>query len=160
MRMRLRVGMLGLAALCWGCDSPGPQLAVNVTVAPHRGTMIRLPDDKGFVELVNEPEVFDRRKTEPTSIVAYYLQIDGRSPLDPAPAEVHFAIETGGGKGAHGKPGSGERILLSAGPKPDDPVGAARFASRPGPYDLAGIRGTLTAKIGGQEISSSFGGSR
>ncbi len=122
--------------------------------------MIRLPEDKGFVELVNEPEVNDRRKPEPTSIVAYYLQTDGKSPLEPAPADVSFAIETGGGKGARGKPGSGDRIPLSAQPRPDDPLGAVRFASKPGPYDLAAIRGTLTATIAGQQIASQFGGSR
>jgi hypothetical protein len=160
MRIRFWALVLGLALLSSGCDSPGTPVAVTTVSAPHRGTMIRLPEDKGFVELVNEPEVSDRRKPEPTSIVAYYLKIDGKSPLDPAPADVTFAIAAGGGKGLRGSPDSGERITLSAAPRADDPQGAGRFASKPGPYDLAALRGTLTAKIGGEEVASLFGGGR
>ena len=160
MRFRIRAALLGMAALASACDSPGPPLSVTAVGAPHHGTMIRLPEDKGYVELTNEPEVSDRRKPEPTSIVAYYLQIDGKAPLDPSPADVSFAIETAPGKAARGKPVAGERIPLSPQPRSDDPLGAARFASSPGPYDLAAIRGTLTAKIGGQEIASQFAGSR
>ena len=37
---------------------------------------------------------------------------------------------------------------------------AARFASKPGPYNLTALRGTLSARIGGQQISSTFSGSR
>jgi hypothetical protein len=150
--------MLALAALFSGCDSSGPSVSTTAA-APHRGTMIRLPEDKGFVELVNEPEVGDRRKPEPTSIVAYFLQIDGKSSLDPPPADVSFSIESAASKGGRGKQNSA-RISLSAQPKPDDPLGASRFASATGPYDLAATRGTLTAKIGGQEISTVFAGSR
>ena len=160
MRIRFRVVTLGLAALFSGCDSSGPLVSVTSVTAPHHGTMIPLPEKTGFVELLNEPEVSDRRNPEPTSIVAYFLQIDGKSALDSAPEDVTFAIETGGGKGARGKQGSGDRIPLSAQPKPDDPSGAGRFASKPGPYQLAGIRGTLRVKIGGQEVSSQFAGSR
>ena len=102
----------------------------TTSAAPHRGTMIRLPEDKGFVELVNEPEVGDRRKLESTSIVAYFLQIDGKSALDPPPADVSFSIESGAGKGGRGKQNSANRIPLTAQPKPDDPLGAGRLRIR------------------------------
>ena len=51
-----------------------------------------------------------------------------------------------------GKKGS-ESIPLSAEPKADDPAGASRFLSKPGPYRLDVLRGTLNAKIDGQEVS-------
>jgi hypothetical protein len=122
--------------------------------------MIRLPEDKGFVEIVNEPEVSDRRNAPPTSIVAYYLQADGKSPLSPAPSDVSFTIDTGGGRETRGKQGPGPAVPLNAEPKADDPAGAGRFASKPGPYVLDGIRGTLTAKVSGKETSISFAAGR
>jgi hypothetical protein len=160
MRMRVYSVMLGLAAFVPGCDSPGHPVAVSAVSPPHHGTLISLPDDRGLVELVNEPEVSDRRNPEPTAIVAYFLQIDGKSPLVPAPDDVSFAIASGGARGVRPKQESGDRIPLSAQPKPDDPQGGGRFASKTGPYALTGLRGTLTARIGGQEVSSTFSGSR
>jgi len=118
--------------------------------------MIRLADEKGFVELINEPEVSDRRNPQPTAIVAYYLQADGKTPLSPAPTDVSFAIDTGPERGARGKPSSSSPVPLNAEAKPDDPSGASRFASKAGPYVLAAIRGKLFAKIGGEETSISF----
>jgi hypothetical protein len=114
----------------------------------------------GLVELVNEPEVSDRRNPELTTIVAYFLQIDGKSALAPAPEEVNFAIQSSGASGGRSKQNAGDRIRLNAEPKPDDPFAAGRFASKTGPYALTGLRGTLTATIGGQEVSSTFAGSR
>jgi hypothetical protein len=160
MRIRYRDALIGLVALAAGCDSPGQPVAVNQVSAPHHGTMIRLAEDRGFVELVNEPEVSDRRKPEPTSIVAYFLQIDGKSPLEPVPVDVDFAIQPGAGKGGRTKPDTGGQISLTAQPNPDDPLSAARFASKPGPYALEGTRGILTARIGGQVVSTTFAGSR
>ena len=119
-----------------GCDSPEHPVAVIAVSPPHHGTMIPLPEDRGLVELVNEPEVSDRRKPEPTAIVAYFLQIDGKSPLVPAPDDVNFAIQSAGAGGGRSKQDSGDRIRLTAQPKPDDPLGAGRFASKTGPYAL------------------------
>jgi hypothetical protein len=160
MRIIVATVTLALAALLSGCNSSESPVSVSVARGPHQGTMIRLPEDKGFVELVNEPEVTDRRNPQPTAIVAYYLQTDAKSPLTPAPLDVTFAIGTGGGKGARGKQGSATSIPLDAEAKSADPAGASRFASKPGPYQLSAIRGNLSAKISGQEITTSFEGSR
>ena len=115
------VAILCLAALFSGCDSPGRSVSVLAVSAPHHGTMIPLLEDRGFVELVNEPEVSDRRKPEPTAIVAYFLQMDGTSPLVPAPDGVSFAIQSGAARGARTGQNSGDRISLRALPKADDP---------------------------------------
>jgi hypothetical protein len=150
MRIRFCTVALALAGLFLGCDST-PLQPPQVVLGPHHGTTIRLPEDQGFVELTNEPEVRDRRSPEPTSIVAYFLKSDCKSALYPPPSEVNFVIE--GRK-------SSETIPMSAEPKSDDPAGAGRFASKPGPYLLSELRGRLNAKIGGQEVSIPVAGSR
>ena len=160
MRMRILSAIIGAAAVLPGCDSPESPVAVSAVSPPHHGTVITLPDDRGLVELVNEPEVNDRRKPEPTAIVAYFLQKDGKLPMSPSPDDVSFTMMTSADRGGRTKPGSGDRIPLKAEPKSEDPLGAGRFASKVGPFALTGIRGKLTAKIGGQEISSEFAGSR
>jgi hypothetical protein len=160
MRIGIRAATLALVGLLFGCDSSTPRGNVVTAIAPHHGTMIPLPENRGFVELINEPEVSDRRNPQPTSIVAYYLQADGKSPLNPAPTDVSFAIDPGVARGARGKQGSAQSVPLIAEPKSDDPAGAGRFASKPGPYDLTDMRGTLSAKIGGQEISIPFAEAR
>ncbi len=148
MRTRLSAATLTLASLISGCDStqaPPPA----VVLGPHHGTTIRLADNKGFVELTNEPAVENRRRDEPTALVAYFLKADTSSPLDPPPTDVNFIIDDTAKKRS-------QTVPMAAEPKADDPAGAARFASKPGPYQLSGIRGTLNAKFGGQEVSTSF----
>src|SRR5262249_26153131 len=119
MQIRLCALCVGLAMMLPGCDSPAHPVAVSAVSPPHHGTLIPLPDDRGLIELVNEPEVSDRRKPEPTAIVAYFLQIDGKGPLVPAPDDVSFTIATGAARGVSTKKESGERIPLSAQPKSD-----------------------------------------
>jgi hypothetical protein len=158
--MRILAALMVAAVLVAGCDAPQSPVAVTAVSPPHHGTIITLPDDRGLVELVNEPEVSDRRNPEPTAIVAYFLQKDGKAPLSPSPDDVNFTIAPSAERGGRSKPDSGDRIPLKVEPNSGDPLGAGRFASKLGPYALTGIRGKLTAKIGGQEISSEFGGSR
>jgi hypothetical protein len=133
-----------------GCEGSRPPEPTVVPRGPHHGTTLRLPDAKGFVELVNEPEVRDRRKNEPTAIVAYYLQPDAKSALNPPPSDVSFTIDSGGGD--RGRSGAPKSVPLQAEPRSDDPAGASRFASQPGPYPLANLRGWLNAKLDGQPV--------
>jgi hypothetical protein len=151
--------MLGLAGLVTGC---GGSVVTEPTAlrGPHLGTTLQLPDKTGYVELVNEPEVKDRRSNEPTALVAYFLKNDARSPLDPPPTDVRFAIDSGGGRESRAKTGSPQVIPLGAEPKSGDPAGAGRFVSKPGPYQLESLRGTLDANIGGQKVSVILPGGR
>ena len=153
--------LLATAGVLIGCD--GPELTSNSAVVRgiHSGTAIHLASDKGFVELVNEPPVDDRRNPQPTSIVAYFLQPDGKSAMSPSPTDVSFHIDPDARSRQRGKTAaSSTMVALSAEPKSDDPAGASRFASKTGPYDLTGIRGTLKAKINGEEVSATFTGPR
>jgi hypothetical protein len=152
MHISLRAVVLAAASLSPGCDWSPPPPPPQVVKGPHHGTTIRLPEDKGFVELTNEPEVRDRRSREPTALVAYFLRSDARSALDPAPTDVSFEVQAGTRR---------SRIVpLSAKPSPDDLAGTSRFVSKPGPYQLSNIRGKLIAKIDGQSVSTVFEGSR
>ncbi len=160
MKRRIGAAVAIAAAMLSGCGGGAPPVEQQTVInGPHRGTTLQLPEKKGFVELVNEPEPRDRRSNEPTALVAYFLKIDGKSPLEPAPSDVSFAVDGGGGRGGRSK-SDAQTVPLVAEPKSDDPAGASRFASKPGPYLLDAIRGTLTAKIDGQSTSVTFSGGR
>ena len=160
MRIEIRVAAMVCLGVLPGCGGSSVPIEQQVAISgPHRGATLQLPDKKGFVELINEPEPRDRRSNEPTALVAYFLKMDGKSPLEPAPTDVNFAIDSGGGRGVRGKSAS-QTVPLAAEPKPDDPAGASRFASKPGPYLLDSVRGTLSAKIDGQSTSVNFAGGR
>jgi hypothetical protein len=163
--MKIRNGVIlsTLAIIALGCGDGAPPVEKQAVInGPHNGTTLQLPDQKGFVEMVNEPEPNDRRKNEPTALVAYFLKIDGKTPLEPAPTDVTFAIDAsaGGGRGGRGQQATAKSVPLTAQPKADDPSGACRFASEPGPYLLDGIRGTLSAKVDDQATSLGFAGAR
>jgi hypothetical protein len=104
-----------------------------------------LADGKGVIELVNEPPLRDRRDPEPTAMVAYFLNSDAKTPLDPAPTSVKFEAATG--------KRSAKPIVLKAVAKPEDPTGASRFVSPTGPHAVDALRGTLSATIGGEDVS-------
>ena len=151
--------LLAAAGLIAGCGSP--ELNSQVFKGTHGGTTFRLPDEKGLIELVNEPVVTDRYNPQPTSIVAYFYQADGKTAMSPSPTDVSFQIDPDARSRQRGKSAAGTSTLpLSAEPKADDPAGASRFASKSGPYYLAAVRGTLKAKISGQDILTAFMGSR
>ncbi len=155
------------AALLAGCAGSSVPIEEQVsTVGPHRGPTLQLPEKKGFVELVNEPAPRDRRGGEPTALVAYFLKLDGRSPMEPAPTDVRFTIDAGAranGRGGHarGKAQAASGVVeLLPEPKAEDPAGASRFASRLGPYQLDAVRGSLSARVDGQETGVTFQGGR
>jgi hypothetical protein len=161
MPITVRAVALSLLILAFGCESSVSPLAVSVPIGPHHGTTLALDEKKGVVEFVNEPEVGDRRNPQPTSIVVYFLQSDSKSPLSPAPSEVNFTLESSGARAARGgSRTSSQSIPLIAEPKTDDPAGSSRFASKLGAYDLTSVRGTLSAKIDGQNVSITFAGAR
>jgi hypothetical protein len=159
MQKFLRAVMIMHGTLFLGC-SPSMSPSTRSVTGPHHATMIGLNDEKSFVELTNEPEVADRRNPQPTSIVAYFLQVDGKTPLSPLPTDVKFMIETGRGTNSRVTKASVTPVPLLPEPKSDDPAGAARFVSKPGPYHLLGVRGTLSATISGRGTSTSFSESR
>jgi hypothetical protein len=135
--------------LGFGCQSrSGP--SSQVVVGPHHGVTIRLADDQGFAEIVNEPEVGDRGSRQPTAIVVYFLQTDGKTPLTPPPSDVRVEVDLGRRRS--------EKLPMKAEPKSADPAGTSRFVSKPGPFLLQDTRGLLFATLGGRQIELSFDG--
>jgi hypothetical protein len=135
------------AAMCVGCDvAPAPPSRPKV--GPHGAAMYPLPGGAGFAELVNEPEVTDRRAAPTTAIVAYFFQGDAKSPLSPGPSDVRVVLDQGRKRS--------ESLPLKSDPKSDDPAGGCRFATKLGPYLLEGLRGKLTGTVNGQPFDLSF----
>ena len=51
------------------------------------------------MELTNEPEIQARGSREPTSVVAYFLKLDGTSAMEPAPSDVRLVLTPAGQEG-------------------------------------------------------------
>lgn len=141
MRTHARFALLAVLMVTAGCGqsySP-PKVPPRILQGPHGETAYRLPEDKGYVELLNEPAV-DARAQTPTALVAYFLQEDGETPLATAPTDVRFEVEIDRQQQTLPMTASGE-------------AGAARFETEEGPYNLAMIRGTLLGQLDGQEFA-------
>jgi hypothetical protein len=151
-KLRVSVALLVMSlSLFVGCGMPIPPPALNVQ-GPHDGNSSRLPDDRGFVEIVNEPEVPSRASKQPTSIVAYFYQPDGKTPMTPPPSDVRVVLDLGRRRT--------EKLAMKAEPKSGDTSGACRFASKTGPYQLPNLRGQLSASVGGRQVDIIFEGER
>ena len=136
-----------------GCGGPAsdPTLAASATKPPpHNGMTLVLPNGKGFAELVNEDVAKMRGSRPNAALVVYFLGPDKSTPLSPPPSDVTIKL----GDGA-------ESIPLPAAPsKKKDASGAARFATKVGPYNLAEQQGTLAGTIGGEGFSLPFNAGR
>jgi hypothetical protein len=151
MRKRLRYSSLFAVSLLAGCGESITVPPSEIAIGPHQGTAFRLPDNQGFAEIVNEPKPQVRGSKDPTSIVVYFLETDGKTPISAKPTDVKVDLT---------QQQKTVAVALAAEPKSDDPAGASRFASKPGPYQLAGARGKLVASVGGQRVEKVFAGGR
>lgn len=139
--MRLKCAMMAVALISWlvGCGgSTTPPVPASVT-ASHGGLLLALPKQKGFVEIVVEPEKTSKSQAR---LVAYFVSADGSTALEPAPTDVSF------------KSDDGKTTSLVADAKPDPSSKAARFASAPGAFAPGrALAGNLTATIGGEALT-------
>jgi hypothetical protein len=118
--------------------------------ALHGGIHVALPENVGFVELLNDKR--ERRYgTIQTNIVAYLLQPDQKTALPQKPTQFDVKLDTGSGPKA---------IPLVAQPGAGDPLGGARFASELGPYELNLRGGEVTVAIDGKTLTAPFRGPR
>jgi hypothetical protein len=147
----MRQVLLVAGALVIGGCAGGPAIPPQVMVGPHGGTAYRLPGDRGFVELVNEPAVDTPRPGAKTALVVYFLQDDAKSPVTSAPTDVRADVMV---------ERRAVKLVLKPEPKADDPAGSARFATALGPYHLADVRGNLTASAGGESATIAFASGR
>jgi hypothetical protein len=103
-----------------------------------------LPNDLGYAEVVNEPQVEGRGDASNTSIVVYILTPDIKASAPVALTDVKFVIDAGTART--------KTLTLKSEPKPNDPAGGNRFISEAGPYRIEEIRGELTANAAGAPV--------
>jgi hypothetical protein len=146
-------GCLGAA----GCaDTPAaPSAPAAILQGPHHGMTLRLPDDLGYAELVNEPPSDGASSSAPTALVVYFLTADGKAPMATPPTEVKAKVELASSRRA-----AQETLDLKLDPKSDDPAGACRFASKTGAYSLATLRGELTGNAQSHPFKLEIAGGR
>jgi hypothetical protein len=107
-----------------------------------------LPGDVGFGEVLIEFAVTEPGKEPNAQVVVYFLGPDLTTAVSPLPTNVSVKMLL---------PNKDSQILaLSAQPKPDDPAGAGRFASQPGPLLVDEPLGELTAVFAGRTFTASF----
>jgi hypothetical protein len=147
--LHLLVALSGLSLGCSGSSSVG---VAEKRFGPHQGTLVKLPNDLGYAEVLNEGQDKGRsasRQGAATQVVVYFLdpELQGPSAASPSAVNVKLTVVTG-------KPG--EAISLEPSPGADGAVGKKRFASKAGSYQLAGVHGELSATLDGQPFSAEF----
>jgi hypothetical protein len=142
--------LLLLASALAGCA--GEAVPTNVTGSSHLhgGILAQLPDNLGYVELLNGTRVKGKGGSD-TTIVAYILQPDKSTAIATLPSEVSVKMTTAKGQ---------TTVPLRAEADSADPVGAARYVSAMGPYDLHERSAEVVLNLGGKTVSSSFRGPR
>jgi hypothetical protein len=144
---KLHALLLSLSGLvgCWGdrAEVPPPQF-VN---GPHGGLSYRLPDDRGYAEIINEPPISASGGTPQTAVVVYFLGTDARTPLESKPTGVKVELDLGRRRNT---------LPLSPSALAGDPSGSNRFVSKTGPYVIADARGLLTTTLDGKTFTLDF----
>lgn len=109
-------------------------------VAVHSGTILPIPEDRGFVEVLVQSE-----NAKPTGkgaggrVVAYFLNKDGSGPSAPAPTDVSYS------------PADGKPYKMT--PMADSASKSAGFQTEIGPFNPGReLNGELSASLGGQTV--------
>jgi hypothetical protein len=110
----------------------------------HGGSMLQLPDGRGFAELfVDRKAAVKGPEAGVSRLVAYFYQPDGASAMSPPPSDVTIHL------GAEGGPDV-KNVKLSA-----QTNAAGQFASEPDKYKDE-LRGRLEAVISGESVTAPF----
>ena len=139
-----------LVVLCavGGCTLTNNSSARTAKIGPHGGFAVTLPSDIGFGEVVVELASTEQGKEPNAQVVVYFLGSDLKTALSPLPSGVSVKLLF---------PDKGpQTFALSSQPKPDDPAGAGRFGTEPGPLLLDEPIGELTAVVGGRSFTAPF----
>ena len=132
-----------------GCAGTATGPANTVGLGPHRGRLLRLPDDAGFAEVVVE-SAGKSPKSAITEVAAYFFGPDARAPLAPPPADVAVSLYLAEAK-------ERRTVPLKPASKDGDPASSGRFAAVPPPgFDGVIVSGRLSAKLGGRDIDVVF----
>ena len=140
--------ILALLAPLVGCG-PSRSSTTEGVVAPHRGALLKLPDNLGYAEVVAEASG-GTPKAPQAELAAYFLAIDAKTPMTTTPTAVSLEVILAEAK-------TRQSVPLKPSPKPDTPSGTGRFAATPPPgFDGVITGGKLSANIGGRDVVISF----
>jgi hypothetical protein len=150
MRHALLFPSLLAAGMCSGCG-PGVKTSALPGSSPlHGGILIPLPEDQGYVELLNDKR--ERRAGYfQTNLVAYLLQPDQKTALAVKPSKVSVKLDT---------PRGPATIDLVPKPSQADPMAGAPYVSEFGPYELNQRGGEVIVAIDGKTLTAPFRGPR
>jgi hypothetical protein len=116
----------------------------------HGGILIPLPENQGYVELLNDKR--ERRSgAVQTNIVAYLLQSDQKTALAAKPSKVSVKLDT---------PRGPATIDLAPKPSQADPTAGPPYVSEFGPYELNQRGGEVIVAIDGKTLTAPFRGPR
>jgi hypothetical protein len=139
MRKYLNLIVMNMFFVIAGCGGFSPK-ELPVAKSAHGGTMVPLPDDRGFAEILVESGPVGK-KGDPTKIkpkiVAYFFQSDGTTAMSEGPADVKIKL---------GADESGRVVDLAP-----DQKEAGKFASAAGDYP-DGFAGQLETSINGTAV--------
>jgi hypothetical protein len=133
-----------LVCVVSGCEGPDPTVK-QLPPPPHGGTLITLPETRGFAEVLSRSEKLaggkDAKRPNAT-LTVYFLKADGTTAMNPEPTDVSIVLG----------PESGNKTV----PLKPDPSKPGAFASAPGPFSNTEVSGELKATVEGQAVSVSF----
>jgi hypothetical protein len=144
------ISVLAAGALI-GCGGAAPvESSVPTSSEHHGGVLVPLTDKQAYVELLNGQREMKGNVAE-TTLVAFLLQTDMKTPFSETPTSVEVKI---------GTPKGNQVVALKAAPDSADPLGSTRFVSAPGPFELNQVGGEVTVQVGGKTLSGTFRGPR
>jgi hypothetical protein len=150
--MRYEFLLLSLltAGIYSGCGMRPAPSAVAPSSPLHGGILIPLPENQGYVELLNDKR--ERRgRAFLTTVVAYVLQPDQKSAVTQQSKSVTIKL---------GVPPDVKTLTLRPDPDGSDPAGAARFVSELGPFVLNPSGGEIQVVLDGKTLTAPFRGPR
>jgi hypothetical protein len=150
MRTELLFLSLLTAGICSGCGPSAAPSALPPSSPLHGGILIALPEDQGYVELLNERRERKGRSFV-TTIVAYLLQPDQKSALTGQVKAVGVKL---------GAPPAMQTVALHPNPERSDPLGSVRFVSALGPFQLEQSGGEIEVVLDGKTLTAPFRGPR
>ena len=143
------LALLACASLS-GCGMKPVESTAPAPGTVYGGILVPLTNDRCYVELLNDKR--ERKgKVFQTTIVAYLLQADRKTPLAEEPASVQVKIDT---------PKGPMTVPLQPAPGSGEPAGTRRFASPLGPIELNQTGGEVAVLVGGETLTGTFRGPR
>ena len=140
-------------SLLAGCSGSSDRQAEALT-GPHQGTLVKLPDGRGYAEILDlGKERSSSRGDAPSQVAVYFLAADGKGSATGSASGVAVELTIVTGRPA-------KVVPLESSPDAADPAGKARFLSKPGVYRLSESTGDLVASLDGQAIKVPFDGVR